>query len=286
MTITTAAAEPAGTDRAGIDRAQFARDWETWHREHEARRADPHGFLAVTSLNWLRAEPQRFPDAPGAWSTGESGPVVDLDENESGSGALTLEGEALTGRHEFGPLAERSGLTVGFGDAVIEVARRGGEDIVRPRHPEHPLLVQYTGTPVYPPNPRWLATGTYLPFDAPRDVTVGSVAEGIEHVYEAPGEVRFSLRGEEFRVTVFNGFTPGSFLLLFTDATSGLTTYAANRSLTIDAPDGESRVLLDFNRAVNLPCAYTDFATCPLPPAGNKLPIGIEAGEKTPTERG
>lgn len=276
-TITTSAA-----DRAGIDRAQFARDWEAWHRDHEARRADPHGFLAVTSLNWLTEQPQRFPDAPGAWSTGEGGPVVELDEGET----LTEGDTTITGRHEFGPIAERSGLTVAFGDAVAEVARRGGHDILRPRHPDHRLLLEYTGTPVYPPNPRWLAAGTYEPFDVPRAVTVGSAAEGIEHVYEAPGEIRFTLSGEEFRVTVFNGFRPGSFLLLFTDATSGLTTYAASRALSINAPDAESTVTLDFNRAVNLPCAYTDFATCPLPPAGNRLPVGIEAGEKTPLERG
>ena len=53
----------------------------------------------------------------------------------------------------------------------------------------------------------------------------------------------------------------------------------------IDAPDADGAVVLDFNRAVNLPCAYTDHATCPLPPAGNRLPVGIEAGEKTPIER-
>jgi uncharacterized protein (DUF1684 family) len=73
--------------------------------------------------------------------------------------------------------------------------------------------------------------------------------------------------------------------VLFTDATSGVTTYPANRSLLVDAPDAQGAVTLDFNRAVNLPCAYTDFATCPLPPAGNRLPIAVEAGEKIPYER-
>ena len=70
--------------------------------------------------------------------------------------------------------------------------------------------------------------------------------------------------------------------MLFTDATSGVTTYAANRSLTTAAPDADGGVLLDFNRATNLPCAYTDLATCPLPPAENRLPVAIQAGEQTP----
>jgi uncharacterized protein (DUF1684 family) len=97
--------------------------------------------------------------------------------------------------------------------------------------------------------------------------------------------LEFSWRGEEFTLTAFEGKAPGDLLVLFTDATSGLTTYAANRSVGIDAPDAEGWTTIDFNRAVNLPCAYTDFATCPLPPEGNRLPIGIEAGEKKPLAR-
>jgi hypothetical protein len=72
--------------------------------------------------------------------------------------------------------------------------------------------------------------------------------------------------------------------ILFTDATSGVTTYAANRSLRVPAPDADGTVILDFNRATNLPCAYTEFATCPLPPAENRLPVAVEAGEQIPHE--
>lgn len=266
---------------APIDRAAFALEWEDWHREHEARRADPHGFLAVTGLHWLDGAPQRIDGLPGEWSTGDDGPVVELAEGE----VLEHDGRRLSGRHGFGRIAERDGLTVRAGEVAIEVARRGGQDIVRPRDPSHPYLARYTGTPTYLPNPSWIARGRLVPYDTPREVTVGSAAEGLQHVYEAPGEIEFELRGEPFRLTAFNGHAPGSLLVLFTDATSGLTTYAANRSLSIDAPAEDGSIVLDFNRAVNLPCAYTDHATCPLPPAGNRLPIGIEAGEQSPVER-
>ena len=74
-------------------------------------------------------------------------------------------------------------------------------------------------------------------------------------------------------------------MVLFTDATSGTTTYAASRSVDLGPPDEDGNVVLDFNRAVNLPCAFTDFATCPLPPVENRLLIAIEAGEKIPYER-
>lgn len=93
------------------------------------------------------------------------------------------------------------------------------------------------------------------------------------------------MAGTTHRLTAFNGRAPGSLLVLFTDATSGVTTYAANRALAVDAPDEQGAVVVDFNRATNLPCAYTDLATCPLPPAENRLPVAVEAGEKIPLER-
>jgi uncharacterized protein len=261
-----------------IDTGTFAADWETWHRQHETVRADPHGFLAITGLHWLTGEAQRFPDAPGEWWTGDDGPVVRLAAGE----ALVVDGAPVHGEHAFGVIPERGGVTVGSGDAVIEVARRGGSDVVRPRHPDNPVLRGYPGTPAFPADPRWTVTGRYLPFDAPRPTTVGAVVEGLQHVYDAPGRIEFELDGQGLSLTAFNGATEGSLFVLFTDQTSGVTTYAANRSLKVDPPDADGTVVLDFNRATNLPCAYTEFATCPLPPEGNHLPIAVEAGEKKP----
>ncbi|BCY07358.1 DUF1684 domain-containing protein [Actinoplanes sp. L3-i22] len=255
--------------------SSFEEQWARWHDGHEKRRADPHGFLAITGLHWLDATPQRFPDAPGEWSTGPEGVLVTLADGES------LDGIGA-GEHRFEPIPERGDITVGYGDAKLEIARRGGFDVLRPRHPSHETLAQYTGTPAYPATEKWAVNGTFLPFEAPVPVTVGSVSEGLEHVYESPGKVEFSVGGQDLALTAFNGGTPGSLFVLFTDATSGVTTYAANRSLAIPAPDPDGAVVLDFNRATNLPCAYTEFATCPLPPAGNRLPIAVEAGERLP----
>lgn len=284
------------TLRAPFDRAEYIAAWEQWHREVEHRRADPHGFLAVTDLVWLDEHPQRIEGLPGQWRVDDDHAEVVLSAFEAQrTPTLEVPDTVAAGRTEnadgtvayaFAPIAERGGVTVHFGDIDIEVAVRGGHLIVRPRDPRNQLLADYHGTPVYPPNPRWIAHGRFEPFDTPQPTTVGSAAEGIEHVYEAPGAIEFELRGETFRLTAFNGHTPGSLFVLLTDATSGLTTYAANRSLQVAAPAADGSVTLDFNRATNLPCAYTDHATCPLPPAGNHLPIGIEAGEKTPLERG
>ena len=141
----------------------FVGDWLGWRRQRDATLADPHGFLAVTSLHWLTGTPERFDDAPG--------------------------------------------------EIVVELA------------------------------------------------------------------------GVRRRLLAFPGHRPGGLMVLFTDATSGVTTYAANRVLTLDPPAADGTVTVDFNRAANLPCAYTDLATCPLPPAQNRLDVPVEAGEKTPYER-
>jgi len=263
------------------DSDTFTEQWQAWHDRHERVRADPHGFLAITGLHWLTSEPQRFPDAPGEWWTGPDGVVVRLEEGAE----LVVDGRHVSVEHGFGVIPERGGVDVVSGDAVIEVARRGGADVVRPRHPDNPVLAAYPGTPAYPADPRWRVTGQYLPFAEPRPTTVGAVVEGLQHVYDAPGRIEFSLEGQPLSLTAFNGPTPGSLFVLFTDETSGVTTYAANRSVKVDPPAADGTVVLDFNRATNLPCAYTVFATCPLPPAENHLPVAVEAGEKQPLGR-
>jgi hypothetical protein len=258
----------------------FAADWDAWHKQHEARLAAPDGFLAITSINWLTETPTRFPDAPGEWAADDSGITVDLAPGEE----LTLDGTRITGRHHFGQIPERGGLFPSDADGVYEVAKRGGNDILRPRHPDAPLRAGFRGAPAYAPDPLWVIRGRYRAFDEPRNVTVGSVVEGLQHVYAAPGAVEFEVSGQPLALTAFNGSTPGSLHILFTDATSGVTTYAANRSLQVPGPDADGTVILDFNRATNLPCAYTEFATCPLPPAENRLPVAVEAGEQIPDE--
>lgn len=273
------------TETTTADNA-FAAEWHHWHAAHERHRADSHGFLAVTHLHWLDAEAATLAGAPGIWSVvddvvrlvlgaGESLLQNGRELNPGGSGSTV----------EFGPIPERDGLNLVSGKTVIELAKRGGEYIVRPRHPEHSLVAGYRGTPAYAPDAAFAVEGTFVPFEAPRATTVGAAVEGIQHVYEAPGEVRFRLGGRELALTAFNGHVPGTLSLLFTDRTSGTTTYAANRSLSVAAPGPDGSVTLDFNRAVNLPCAYTDLATCPLPPAENRLPVAIEAGEQIPFER-
>jgi len=243
--------------------SDFLGEWQAWRDVREKRLRDPRGWLAITAVHWLTAAPQRFDDVPGEWSGDARGARVVLAPDE----ALTAEDSVLTeGEHLLGPLDEM-GVTVTFGDAVAQVADREGQPIVRPRHPDSPNLRAYRGTPCFPPDPAWVRAGRFEPYPAP---------DG-----EAVGEVVFAYAGTEHRLVAW-GEDDDSLWILFRDATSGVTTYPANRQMLAAPPSPDGAVDLDFNRAINMPCAYTDFATCPLPPAANTLSFAVEAGERTP----
>jgi uncharacterized protein (DUF1684 family) len=261
-------------------RERFVEDWRDWKRERERKLAEPHGWLALVSLDWLGTEPAAYPGLPGLWWQDEDASAAHFDPRGA---RVEHEGVPVTGPVRFQLVDSGPGTRVVAGDVEIEVARRGGY-LIRVHDPEAPVLRDFHGVPAYDPRPEWVLTGTYEPFDEPRPTTVGAVVEGLSHVYAAPGVVRFEHDGAQHVLTAFNGVESG-LNILFTDATSGVTTYAANRSLAVPPPAEDGTVVLDFTRAVNLPCAFTDHATCPLPPEGNALPFAVEAGEKTPHER-
>ena len=173
------------------------------------------------------------------------------------------------------------GSSLRTGERRIEVIRRTGSVALRVHDPKSPHLQTYQGIPVYPPSERWHVTGTFTPYEQSKKVTTGAVVEGLEHHHNAVGVVDFELSGAALQLVAF-GRPDGTLHALFTDATSGVTTYPACRSLPINGPDSDGRVLLDFNRAANLPCSFTDYATCPVAPPENRLSIAVEAGEKNP----
>lgn len=282
-------AAPADTNQPASSQTPFESAWTQWHEAHESLRRDPHGFLAVTDLHWITTEAAALAGAPGTWRLADDAVHVTLGAGESllrdGVELNTAENLNAEGELVFGPIEERDGIDLGHGNSVLELAKRGGEYILRPRNPSNALLRNYQGTPAFARTESLVLAAQYVPFRQPRETIVGAAVEGISHVYQAPGKVTFKLDGAELALTAFNGSAPGTFQVLFTDETSGISTYAANRTLTFTAPEKGGATTLDFNRAVNLPCAYTDLATCPLPPAENHLPVAITAGEKIPFER-
>ena len=103
---------------------------------------------------------------------------------------------------------------------------------------------------------------------------------GMESSESSPGAVKFEVDGHEYRLDAVTEKGETKLFMILADKTSGKETYPAGRYLYVDPPDASGRVIIDFNKAFSPPCAFTKFATCPLPPRQNRLPIAIEAGEK------
>ncbi len=243
----------------------FDAAWREWHGDRERYYGDPLGWVSITGLYWLAEEFEIIADIPGRWRADADATYV----------------EGFDGTERLEPVEGAPGLLVDDGDRRIEVIRRTGSVALRVHDPKAPQLQAYQGIPAYAPDQRWRVTGVFTPYEAARTVTTGAVVKGLEHHHTAIGVIDFELAGITQQLVAF-GRPTGELHVLFTDATSGATTYAGARSLSVGAPDAQGTVTLDFNRAANLPCSFTDFATCPVAPADNRLSIAVEAGEKNP----
>ncbi|WP_028050445.1 DUF1684 domain-containing protein [Cellulomonas sp. URHD0024] len=255
----------------------FTTDWETWHAEREAYFAEPHGWVAITALHWLTATPAVFDEFPGRWTAAQGG-VLTI-EAAAADGLVLPDGDVVDGVATLDPIEGGPGLRVRSGDLILEVARRTAHVIIRVHDPRAPQLAAFTGIPAYAPDARWTVTGRFEAYDAPRTVTTGAVVEGLEHHHSGVGTVTFELAGVAQSLVVFDGGARG-LSVLFRDATSGVTTYPAARTLALGPLGDDGSTTLDFNRAANLPCGLTEFATCPVPPAENVLTVAVEAGEQ------
>jgi uncharacterized protein (DUF1684 family) len=253
---------------------EFARVWQQWRAGWEQWLTQPLGWLAATSHEWLDDTPRQVPGLPGRWW--QHGDAIHIDPQGT---PMAFGEKTFTAEHRFALAGAPDDLRVTVGEREVGITYRGTYLIVV-YDPNSPARRDFDGVPVYEPRPRWVLPGRLERYDSPTSVTLDSVGWST-HTHETPGLVHFAYAGTEHTLQVLSSH--GTLLTVFTDATSGVTTYGAGRSLDIPGPDSEGNVTLDFNRTVNLPCALSEhFPICPLPPSTNRLPFAIEAGEKTP----
>lgn len=254
--------------------------WDAWHAEREEQLRAPDGWLSLTALHWLTPEPSTVEGLPGRWSATADGVRI----TAAAADGLVVGGVGVDGTVMSHPVDGRPGTLVTVGERVVEIARRTDAHALRVRDPQAPTRTGFTGVPAFEVDGRWVLDARFEPYPAPRPITVEAVVAGLRHFPTALGVVRFAIDGDEHELVALAG-RDGGLSLHFRDATSGDTTYPGGRTLAVADPvDG--RVEMDLNRLVNLPCAFTDFATCPLPPAGNVLAVAVEAGERTPRRNG
>ena len=161
------------------------------------------------------------------------------------------------------------------GSLAMRVISRNNRPFLRVWDREAPMLANFKGLRYFPVDPEYCIAAIYQPFETPRSIRVMDAIGG-EHESHFPGQARFNINGVE--CTLIAEEDEDGLLFNFTDLTRADSTYPGGRYMLAEQPL-EGTVLLDFNLTRNWPCAYTPFATCPLPPAENHLKVRIEAGE-------
>ncbi len=157
------------------------------------------------------------------------------------------------------------------------IIERGDQFGIRLRDYEHPAIIQLTHIECFPAVPSWKIEAQFEAYEEPRELLIPTIIGTVEKNM-CPGILRFNISGVEQE---FYPVTAGKRLfVIFADETSGLETYGGGRFLYLQKPDKQGMVTIDFNKAFNPPCAFTRFATCPLPPRENFLTVRIAAGEK------
>ena len=259
---------------------------ESWRAQRLAELKAEDGWLSVTGLHWLRPGetrlgsdpasdlllPDRFPAYFGTIK--RSGDKVEFQPASGAS--VTRNGAAFEG----GPIAsdadEHPDTLASLGLKLI-LLKRGERFALRIKDKESPLRTEFAGLRWYPPRADWVIPATFVPHKVPTKIRFETIIGETDEV-ESWGYVTFAREGKTFHLDAA-GKKYGKLWFVFRDRTSGRTTAGGARQLYADPPIN-GHLVLDFNKAVNLPCAYIPYATCPLAPPQNRLSLAIEAGEQ------
>lgn len=156
---------------------------------------------------------------------------------------------------------------------------RGGRTGLRIWDAQAPSRTGFKGLTWFDADPAWRVEGRWVAHEPPRSIDIATVLNTVEAMAN-PGAVHFERDGKTFVLEALAEPGDEQLFLIFGDRSNRRQTYGAGRYLYAAGPDAEGRVILDFNRAYNPPCAYTAYATCPLPPPENRLDLAVTAGER------
>lgn len=283
-------------------------EWADWRGRRLASLHAAHGWLTLTSYEWVPAESSRLESVPGLWSVRDGAVLISPDPDASGilrstdgspfvAGSLRLEeGESdIIGQFEASErpyeavFRNGSRRLVDRGLIQVEVGVRGGRYMVRTRGPE-PELAK---VPTYPYDRKWIVSALFEPSPAPYTENVASAREDTAVQMTLAGTVRFRIPGHPEDVVAAveaNGSAEGrsTFALTFKDKTNGKTTPAWRFvSVLVYGEPGENgwepgsyNAVIDFNRTLNYPMAFSPYAVCPAPPLGNTIDAPVTAGEQ------
>ena len=286
------AAARAAAEQAA--RKAHAASIEEWRTKRIQRLTKPDGWLSLVGMEWLETGTTRIgkgvdngtrlavgPDHVGELTLGKDGSLRFRAERGAG---VTVDGQEPTGDVMLVSDAdpERAPSVVGFnkGDASFIVIKRGDRYALRVRDALAPTRVRFAGIENYPIDEDWRFQARFEAHPPGRTIQIANVLGQLEAMAN-PGAVVFEHKRKTYRLEAVDE-GDGQLFLIFADRTSGHQTYSAARFLYADWPDAKNRTVVDFNKAYNPPCAFTEYSTCPLPPLGNRLDLAITAGEMKP----
>ncbi|HEY0335530.1 MAG TPA: DUF1684 domain-containing protein [Stenotrophomonas sp.] len=268
----------------------FLADNQVWRDERLADLQKPDGWTSLVGLHWLELKAHYV----GSGSTSgirlavgpeKLGMVSVVDDTvwfipEKGV-PMTADGQPVKGKLRFYTDRDEAPTVIGFDDGKgqLSLIQRGDRRALRVRHADAATRTGFTGLEYWPAEPNWRVSARFVPHEVGKTMPIVDIT-GTTSEQPNAGAVEFERDGQTWRLEAIG--EPGRELfVVFADRTSGHGSYPAGRFLDLPAPDASGRVLIDFNRAYNPPCAFTPFATCPLPPPENRLDLKVDAGEKT-----
>ncbi|MEM9326981.1 MAG: DUF1684 domain-containing protein [Bacteroidota bacterium] len=244
------------------------------------------GWLNLAGLYWMEPGeytfgsdssndlvfPVDFPQEMGSFFVTTNRVLLTSESTE-----ITVDGSPLDGPTVVYDETNEANAEMVFGDYRWFVINRADNLGVRLRNLQHPALHHQLDIPKYPTDYRWVVEASYVPYDTPKSIAVENIL-GFRYQMQIPGQLQFEIEGKAFTLEPIQ--EGDEFFIIFSDETSAVETYGSGRYMYADMPQGTEGVTLDFNKCYNPPCAFTDYATCLIPPPENQLALAIRAGEK------
>lgn len=264
-----------------IDEAAYRQQYDAWRGDRQESAEYAMRIVGIWPL----------PEGETVFGADPSVPIVLPGSSvPARAGAFRREGDRVTvvpamaalttddGTPIAGPTAASSVVMGSLRLAIEEMGSESPKRLFVSAWDENHRAGRLPMVQTFPPDSRWRVSARFDAFDAPRPITVPDVRGGTME-FAAAGELVFQLDGSERRLTAIDG-GGDQFFVMFKDDTNRSTTYGGYRILTPPAVRDGGWTVLDFNLAMNPPCAYSRFTTCPLPPRENTLRTAVEAGEK------
>lgn len=275
------------TCSSGSAEVTYLTEIESWKLDRVERLKGPSGFLNLVGLFWLRSDVSTMGSSPDRDFVlpDHAAPMVGSLRKEAGTVLMAVE-DGVVVYHNDMPVesivmdndqSERP-VVLTHGSLAWTVIRRDDKFAVRVRDFENPAIAAFKPIEYFPVDASFRVPARLERYDEPRQMRVDTVIAGLDYRPQSPGKLVFDIGGVTFRLEAYD--SGNRLFLVFGDLTSGRETYPAGRFLYTAKPDEVGMTIVDFNKSYNPPCAFNEFATCPVASPQNRLKTKILAGER------